>query len=880
MNLKGLKFSFRLLFLTVLMSCFLNLPTAEAQIVTGTLSEMNSKPIPYATIFVKETKEGTITNTEGQFNIHLEKGTYHFVIRSLGYIQLEKEVSISTDTVQLRLSMKPQNFEIKEVKVFPGDEDPAYFIMRKAIANASYFRYKIKHYEADLYIKSNISFTNIPRIIGRSEMEDGKKFKDYFKENTTYVIESHNKITYHFPNSYDQKVLSKKTSLRGFEEPPVLGLMTESFYEERPNQVISPLSSLALKHYNFRYEGFITVGNSDVFKIKVSPKRKSDELVEGYIYIVDKIWCIYYLDLGTEMEFFDYQIKQQYENTGDENWLPVSHHISGNFGVLGVRGMFYYGASVKYDSISVNEMMAIDPRKSIEPSPKVKPPGPKELELKNELTVITSKEELSNRDVRKAARLNRRILKEQYKDSTLVSGQDYDYNIVDQKDSLITDISWDTIRTIPLSQDEIRSYTLTDSLMAMDTLTVDSTKKVEKGTSLFGKILFGHSDFCKDSLVRFGFDGLIAPGNSGWNTVDGYKYHQKLTLRINPDSGKYISITPLLGYAFHRGAIFSTLNIRLDDIIAHGNLLEIEGGIESRDFKPGILGISPSVNSFSAWFFAENYMKLHETAFMRIAGRQDLNKEFSVIASAEYNHFRPLENSTTYRLSDKKKYSPNVPYGFEVNSPEITEQKSFHYILGARYTLTFDKPWLEESPFLFMEDYLFFGITYKQGLKNVFSSVSDFTHLNFDMQYQTNITPSAGIHLKATTGFFPTANQMHFSQYKHFASSEIPLPFRSFAHRFQLLNDYQSSANTPYIHLGTEFKTEYILFRYLSLINKRTWSESLHFNYISKENLANYWEIGYSSNNVFFVGSLGVFAGFHTEQFESIMVKFSISGFD
>ncbi|HYQ58152.1 MAG TPA: DUF5686 family protein, partial [Draconibacterium sp.] len=287
------------------------------------------EPVPFATIYISELKQGTTSTINGDFSFNLPRGTYQLTIRSMGYEQQIKTVSLVSDSLYLPITLSVQPFDLKEIKVFPGKEDPAYFIMRKAIAKAPYYRNKIKHYNADLYIKSNFAFSNIPRLIKKQEVEDGKKVKDYFKENVTYVIESHNKITYDYPNQYKQKVISKKSSLTGFDEPPVMGLMTASFYDERPNEVISPLSALALKHYQFVYEGFITVNDFDVFKIRVTPKRKSDELVEGFIYIVDKLWCIYNLDFSSSFEFVNYRIEQQFENLNEENWLPVSHNING-----------------------------------------------------------------------------------------------------------------------------------------------------------------------------------------------------------------------------------------------------------------------------------------------------------------------------------------------------------------------------------------------------------------------------------------------------------------------------------------------------------------------------------------------------------------------
>ncbi len=320
----------------------------SAQVVAGKIINEQNEPVPYATVFVAETREGTISNTDGHYRIQLENGTYHFTVRSMGYIQELLEVKVNSDSINLNIKLKKQTFELKEVLVLPGKEDPAWYIMRKAIAKAPFYRQKIKHYEADMYIKANFNFSSIPSVYKNKIEIDGRKLKELIKENVTYVIESQNKIAFTYPNKYEQKVISKKTSFTGFDEPPVMELMSSSFYDERPNNVISPLSSLALKHYKFRYEGNITVGNHDVFKIKVTPNRKSDELVDGYIYIVDKLWCIYNLDFKGQFEFFNYRIKQQFEDLGNGNWLPVSDNIDGNVSMLGLKGQFYYGVALKY----------------------------------------------------------------------------------------------------------------------------------------------------------------------------------------------------------------------------------------------------------------------------------------------------------------------------------------------------------------------------------------------------------------------------------------------------------------------------------------------------------------------------------------------------
>ena len=868
-----------IIFIVFTLLSFTNL---KAQVISGKITDEQNLPVPYATIFVSETREGTTSNVDGHFQLQLQKGNYHLTIRSMGYLQKNVNVELNTDSLFLPVILQVQEFELHEIKVFPGDEDPAYFIIRKAIAKAPYYREKIKHYEADLYIKANFEFTNIPAIIKKQEMDDGKKFKDYFKENVVYVIESQNKITFDYPNHYEQKVISKRTSLVGFDEPPVMGLMTSSFYEERPQNVISPLSVPALKHYDFRYEGFITVGDFDVFKIKVTPKRKSDELVDGYIYIVDRLWCIYNLDFSSTFEFVDYRIKQQFENLGNGNWLPVSHNITGNVGALGMRGMFYYGASVKYQSIEDNYSedeipgAFVSKQDTIQQTPK-KEESEKTKTIRAEVAALTAREDLSNADVKKVARLNRKILKEQYKDSTIQARDFYtNYNIEDQKDSIKENIAWDSIRTIPLTPAEVSSYHQADSIRGLDEMKKDTTTgNPTISKSMLTKIAFGDWNIYRDSVLRVRYGGLLSTENFDFNAVDGYKYKQFFQFRFNPDSAKYIFISPEMGYAFNRKALFGKVDTRFENILWDGSIIQLSAGKMSRDFKEN--GIAPSLNAISTWFFAKNYIKLYETSFAKFTLSQRITKYLRFTANADYSHFSPLENNASYFLSDKKEFEPNIPGGRTEDSPELHEQKSFVWSAGLSYYKRIYKPWLQESPFLFFNDFYRFQLTFKQGLAGVFSSVSDYSQIDFSFHQQINVSPTAGLDWEINAGYFLNADQMHFSEFKHFQSSEIPVSFSPFTGSLQLLNDYEFSTNDKYLQITGEYRAEYILLRYLSLINKQTWSESLHLNYLTTPVLKNYVEAGYSINNLFFLGNVGVFTGFNNGKIESVMVKVNIS---
>ena len=850
---------------------------SPAQILWGHIVNEQNEPVPYATIFIRELNEGTISNSEGNFRIAVPKGIYHLSVRSLGYLQIEKDVPIDSDSIYLGIVMQQKEFEIKEVLVFPGKEDPAYFIVRKAIANAAYHRERIRHYKADLYIKSHFTFTNIPRIYQNSKAMDGKKLKDIIKENMTYVMESQNTVTYHYPQTYHQEVISKRSSLTGFDEPPVMGLITSSFYDTRPNQVISPLSPDALKHYNYRYEGFITLGNSDVFKIKVEPKRNSDELVSGYMYIVDKLWCLYHVNFNTKIKFFEFSIEQQYEYLGNNNWMPLSHLVKGGFALLGLKGDFLYTATLKYNNIEENNIPSPGNLHKAAEEAKHTATSEKEQALREKVAAIVDREKLSDKDLRKTGRLNRRILKEQFKDTSLISNLTERYKIDDKSDSTIRHAEyWDTIRTIPLSPAEIRSFEFADSLKALYKEVSDKKEGTQPKNNFLLNLFTGPLPLYKDSVVRLSYDGLLNSSNFGFNAVDGYRLVQRFQFRSIPDSGKQIQISPEAGYAFNRHALLWNINARLENLAWNNSLLQIDIGKVSRDYKPEGMGINPSLNSTSSWLFGKNYIKLFESSYTRINIRQKISETLIITPSVEYNQFRPLTNHVIYKLSDKKEYEPNIPIGFQEGNTALAEQKSFAYGILTEYRKRTPKPWLAASGFLMISDFYSIRLIWNQGISDVFSSTSDFSHLGVGINHQAHLSPGAGINWQFNAGTFPRLKQLHFSQYKHFQTSEIPLSFKSFTHTFQLLNDYEPATVNNYLNAGAEVRFEYFILRYLSFLNQRSWSESLHVNYLNIPTLKNYWEAGYSLNSLFLAGNAGIFAGFDEMKFKGVVFKLSI----
>ena len=169
-------------------------------------------------------------------------------------------------------------------------------------------------------------------------------------------MESYNEIEFTAPDKYVQKVISFNSTFpdEGNEISP-MEYISASFYQPViADMAISPLSPNAFSHYNFKYLGASPQGNYTINKIQVIPKRKSQQLLEGTIYIIDDLWCLQSVDLTNENLAGKIRVQQLYIPVQDDIWMPVSHKFEINIGIIGFKADAGYAVSVKYNEVKPN----------------------------------------------------------------------------------------------------------------------------------------------------------------------------------------------------------------------------------------------------------------------------------------------------------------------------------------------------------------------------------------------------------------------------------------------------------------------------------------------------------------------------------------------
>ncbi len=133
--------------------------------IRGTVKDQNREPLSFASVVVKGQALGTMANEQGEFVLDLPGGsTYELVFQFLGYKSVIKTVELGSEEKTLDVILEGQSIQLGEVQVGKGKEDPAYAIMRKAIAKSKINDKQVDHYDANVYVKNTLIVNKVPAL--------------------------------------------------------------------------------------------------------------------------------------------------------------------------------------------------------------------------------------------------------------------------------------------------------------------------------------------------------------------------------------------------------------------------------------------------------------------------------------------------------------------------------------------------------------------------------------------------------------------------------------------------------------------------------------------------------------------------------------------
>jgi len=896
-------------FIWILLTFVFSFQSSHSQIIKGKITNQKGEPIQYATVYIQELKQGTTSNTKGDYELRLPAGKYMLVYQSLGFEPIITNVTITDKTIIKDIILPEQFYEIPEVIITASGEDPANLIMRKVIGMAPYYLSNVNYYKAEVYLKGNLYVKKIPKILQKSMKMESKGTsarlsgggkaqpeEEIIKEGDSYLMESFNEMEFTAPDKYVQRVISFNSTFpdQGNEISP-MDFIKASFYQPVIAEIaISPLSPAAFSHYNFKYLGASLQGNYTILKIQVDPKRKSQQLFEGTIYIIEDLWCLHSVDLVNENIVGKIKIQQLYVPIQDDIWLPVSHKFDINIAIVGFKADADYGSSVKYldvrPNLALQKPAAISANYSGKPVVADLPDTVPVSKTKQQIDKILEKEDMTNRDMVKLARLMEKETEKSNSDSSgnSLEIKDNTTHIIEKDANKKDSTYWAQIRPIPLSDIELRSLKVSDSLKAQSTLKDIKTDTIPKAPgktkSKFIRtsrnILMGHS-WSDTTGLRFTFGGLIDLEKLRFNTVDGFVYGLDFSITKSWKGRKQLYISPEILYAFSREELLWRVNTYFRFNTEFLNQVYLRTGRTSTDIN-NTGGINTFLNSASSLLFEKNYMKLYESGYLTLGYMREIVNGLRVDIGVTYDDRKVLENTTDFSIiNTPREYTDNIPGNsyLESGSNPINALRDMKHVeIETKVTYTpFQKYRIRNGRKIPAgSDWPTIDITWKHGIdefKELEDNIKQFDLLRVEAGKSRNIGAFSEFRWRIRTGGFLDNRNLTFYDFFHINTQEIPVLLNNYEDAFMLQPYYSMSTPEFYVQAHVKYTTPYLLLKLLPVLSNTLMRENVSLSYMGSRYHKSYTELGYSISEIGFLGEFGVYVGFDNLIYNSVGAK-------
>lgn len=890
-------------------SCLIHLSQLSvSQTLNGKITDISGHPVPYATVYLQELMQGTTSNTKGDYEIKLKPGNYLVIYQSLGYEPVYENIKISDTIVTRNITLPEQIYDIAEVSISSSGEDPANFIMRKAIGLAPYYLNYIDHYKAEVYLKGNLVVRKIPKIMQKSmrmESSDdnlsvsaggkpGHKSK-MIREGDSFLMESFNELEFNAPDKYVQRVISFNTSFpeQGNEISP-MDFIEASFYQPvLADMAISPLSPQAFSYYNFKYQGVTLQGNYTIDKIEVIPKRKSQQLFSGTIFIIEDLWCLHSLDLTNENLAGKIRVRELYIPVQEEVWMPVSHQFDIDLSFLGLKADVGYSSSVKYLEVKPNNKLQKPHDIATGYAGRYIPGDTVKTKSKREIERILQKEELTNRDMVKLSRLMEKESVKSQSDSATKSLEikDNTVKIVEKDAGKKDSVYWASIRPIPLSEIELRTLEISDSIKAdmagiresaTDTIVQGNRKKEGSFKRNLKYILNGHT-WSDTTGFSFTNGGLIDLTKLSFNTVDGFVYG--IDFRVNKrfkDRGA-LALYPDIRYAFSREKLTWKVNVNYSVGGMKPRQVFMRTGMTSKDIGTGG-SINPLINSISSLLLRKNYLKLYESRYLTFGYSTEIKNGLKLEFSAGFDERKILGNNTSFSIfKPTREYTENIPVN-EYLMPGsnvinlLDNQKHFEFVTDVTFT-PFQKYRIYGKTRVPMgSDWPVFRLTWKYGMNKI-PIWEDYRHFNMfrlevSQERETGAFSQLGWRIR--TGGFADNRNISYFDFFHFNSQPLILLIDDYNDAFFLPAFYSLSTPEFFGEAHLKYTTPYLLLKLLPGLSNTLIRENISLSYLGSRYHGNYTELGYSISEIFLIGEAGIYVGFDDLKYKTFGLRFTL----
>ncbi|HEU4495472.1 MAG TPA: DUF5686 family protein, partial [Flavobacterium sp.] len=609
------------------------------------------------------------------------------------------------------------------------------------------------------------------------------------------------KIAFEKPGKLKETIIASKVSGndKGFSYNTALNTNYD-FYENYIDfniNMVSPIAGNAFSYYRFKIEGtFLDGSGNTINKIKVIPKRDSEPVFEGYIYIIEDSWAIYAVDLDIK---------------GYRMQAPI-------LDVMNLKQNFSYNSNSKIWSKSLQT-----------------------LDFKAGIFGITFTGKFTHA-------FSNYEFKESFEKKTFTR----EVVVIEKEANKKDDAFWNIARPVPLTDEESKDYIKKDSIQTVkkSQAYLDSTDRKKNKFKIFD-LLDGYTYSNSYKNWSLNYEGLIKL--QSYNTVQGLSINSGFSYtKRNPEERTYTSLGLKLNYgtAEERLRAYAYFSARLNN--QTNSYLTAAAGSEIVQFNP--TAISPIVNAVSTLFFKDNYMKLYDKTFARAGYQQEVANGLTLFGNAEYSQRKSLSNNTDYALVKKdKEFTSNNPLVPELDLPIFETHRLAKASVSARFN--FAQEYISRPDGKLNLDNGKYPTLYAAYEKAFAGSEKNYEYglVSARVAYDVTLGNKGELALNFKAGKFFNAEGISFADYKHFNGNQTRIGISDrYLNVFNLLPYYSHSTNDSYLELHAEHDFKGYIMNKIPLLNLLKSNLVIGFHAIGVPDVKPYAEYSIGLNNLGF----------------------------
>lgn len=596
--------------------------------IQGVVWDERGETLPYVNIYVDGTTNGTTSSADGKYVLPLKRGNYTIAFKYLGYKTIKIPVELG-DKYELNVTMQPESIELQELVISASGEDPAYTIIRQAMAARESNLAPFDRWKCTAYIKGKMTLDSIPPLFYNQMDSTSKKDLDNFK--VLYLSETLSDFYFFKPDEYKEIIHSSIVSgdAFGFSFNQALGVVVNPYEKAITYQqsIVSPIAPNAMSYYDYKLEGSYYEGDYLINKILLIPKNKNVSAFSGYIYIVQDQWNIYALDYELDGKRFGsevvtkFQIRMSFVEAKPGKWVLYNQNLHLKGAVMGFAfGGVFTGVFQNYDFNPDKEALNM---------------------RKRETVVILPDSKINN----------------------------YSY--------------WDSIRPVPLAADEMRDYRVKDSIYTVVNSPEykDSMQRISNEFS-FNKLTMGYTYSNWRTKTKIGYESLAK--FSTYNAVQGIVLGTTFFYRYSPEKTDWEWYSDVIyGFSNKKFLVSGGVKTRVKNRLPLD--IHLYGGRKYYNYASDFPYTKFETNLYNT-FFSINYDALYQKDNVQLTLTGALNPDWRFSFTAEAGERSPLHNSITRSyIRTKRDFMANRPFDRDVFDNSF-EQHRFVKI-GMEWTL-------------------------------------------------------------------------------------------------------------------------------------------------------------------------------------------------